>query len=225
MKSLSCIFSEEGSFHSKSSVEVSSTITRVASGCKIIIEFTVKQRQPWVINNEWPKDRSQWGLWENDVVEVFIQPTLIGEPVSQQGTNGGSSPDQNELPYYEFQLSPLGQFFELEVFEPRKRWNEMFQSGFVTSTKLFSSPQVWRSTFEFDAQIWRPGQPSKKGTRQGSNEAPAPLAPVEEWLGGAFAILGPSGSRSYWALFLDGVQPPDRPDFHIPRRFRRLHGW
>jgi len=47
-----------------------------------------------------------WGLWDYDVVEFFIQER--------------SAVLNTALPYYEFQSSPLEQNFQLHIIEPRK---------------------------------------------------------------------------------------------------------
>jgi hypothetical protein len=130
------------------------------------------------------KDESQWGLWDWDVVELFL-------------SCGGM---RSHTPYYEFQVSPVGQFFELEIFEPRKRFNREFRSGFEHSVN-----KVGEGAFEIRMSI--------------------PLIPLG-WIGdpatifgNAFAILGAPEKRIYHGLFLE---PQIKPDFHLPAEFKRL---
>ncbi len=73
------------------------------------ITFTVQKRsgRPWLsdpaFTDDWTKN---WGLWNNDVVEAFLQLR--------------SHPGDLKAPYLEVQVSPLNQPFALVVTEPRK---------------------------------------------------------------------------------------------------------
>jgi hypothetical protein len=129
---------------------------------------------------------SNWGLWDGDVVEVFLQ----------LGQSGGTSG-----PYYEFQLSPLGQRFQLKVIRPRTEIDRDFRcSGLetrVASEKAGDGP--WQARFEIPLRAL--GWDGK-------------LTSIR---GGLFAILGEPADRTYWAAFLP---PQDRPDFHLPAEFR-----
>jgi hypothetical protein len=138
------------------------------------------------VNRELATGASQWGLWDWDVVELFM-------------TARGSAA---RLPYYEFQVSPLGQYFELEVLEPRVRTNRSFVSGFRHEAEVLG-PDSWRATLEIPlATLGWDGQP-------------ASLA------GGAFAMTGAKGRRAYWALNLPAQE---KPDFHLPGFFRPFFG-
>lgn len=128
-------------------------------------------------------DRSQWGLWEWDVVELFVRAN-------------SRSPT-----YYEFQLSPLGQFFELEIFEPRKRFNQSFESGFRHEVTPPDIEGRWRATFRIPlARLGWDGRP-------------------ESIQGNGFAILGEPASKTYWSLHLPMQL---KPDYHLPQYFRPL---
>lgn len=78
-------------------------------GSTLFIEFTVNKRsgRPWlsdeVFTHDWSKN---WGLWNKDVVEAFLQLR--------------SSPDDTKAPYLEIQVSPRNQPFALIITEPRK---------------------------------------------------------------------------------------------------------
>jgi hypothetical protein len=78
-----------------------------------------------------PRGVSHWGLWEWDVVELFLS---VAE---------GAAP----LPYLEVQLSPLGQHVELLVHEPRVRWDAGFRSGFNARVRPFDS-RAWEAGIE-----------------------------------------------------------------------------
>jgi hypothetical protein len=126
-----------------------------------------------------------WGLWDHDVVELFV----CADP----------GPDGSSLPYYEFQVSPLDQFFELEILKPRKETNRLFRSKFSHQARI--TRQGWNAEMRIPLRAigWK-GDPSRVS-------------------GNAFAILGKSGERSYFSLF---IEKQDVPDFHLPERFRRL---
>lgn len=76
---------------------------------KVSLEFTVQKRSgaPWntdpVFTQDWSKN---WGLWNKDVVEAFLQLRAHADDVN--------------APYLELQLSPLNQPFALIITEPRK---------------------------------------------------------------------------------------------------------
>jgi hypothetical protein len=80
-----------------------------ATGRVITLEFQVQKRigPPWqtdeVFNQDWSKN---WGLWNKDVVEAFLQLR--------------QNPEDTTAPYLEIQISPLNQPFALIVTEPRK---------------------------------------------------------------------------------------------------------
>jgi hypothetical protein len=151
-------------------------------GPLLTASFRVESGVAITANPALPVGESQWGLWEWDVVELFV------------------SCDPGRLPYYEFQVSPLGQRFELEIFEPRKRFNRDFRSGFESSARRLSETS-WEAEMRIplDQLGW-----DRKG---------ASLA------GNAYAILGPAAARTYWSLFLG---PQAKPDFHLPQQFHKI---
>jgi hypothetical protein len=91
-------------------------------------EFRVEGPRPRV-NPALPVGVSQWGLWDWDVVEVFV------------------SAGQANTPYLELQLSPLGQHVELLIHEPRRRWDAEFRSGFRGETRPWDG-RAWTARFE-----------------------------------------------------------------------------
>lgn len=76
---------------------------------EVFVKFSITKRTsaPWstdsVFTQDWLKN---WGLWNKDVVEAFIQLR--------------SSAEDTRAPYLEVQLSPLNQPFALIITEPRK---------------------------------------------------------------------------------------------------------
>lgn len=153
-------------------------------GSLLVARFVVRSGHSPYVNPSLAVGTSQWGLWDWDVVELFVS------------CGGGAS----RTPYYEFQVSPLGQQFELEVFEPRKRTNRDFRSGLVCSARI-SKGMGWE------------GELSVPLDRLGWNGDSSTV------FGNAFAILGGPGAKTYWSLFLG---PQQTPDFHLPQEFHPL---
>lgn len=139
-----------------------------------VAHFQVRDRT-LNFNPNLPRTASQWGLWDWDVVELFI----------------ATSPSET---YYEFQVSPLDQYFELEIFEPRKRFNKAFESGFRHCAEI-KSETSWNARMEID--LSKLGWDGRPGSLRGN----------------AFAIL----SKTYWSLNLPKQKSPD---FHLPQYFR-----
>jgi hypothetical protein len=81
--------------------------------------FTVQKRtgKPWlsdpVFTDDWAKN---WGLWNNDVVEAFLQLR--------------ARPDDLRAPYLEVQVSPRNQPFALVVTEPEELTGTLLYGGF-----------------------------------------------------------------------------------------------
>jgi len=79
------------------------------NGRVVTIHFTVNKRssRPWLsdeaFTGDWAKN---WGLWNKDVVEAFLQLR--------------ANKDDIKAPYLEIQVSPLNQPFALVITEPRK---------------------------------------------------------------------------------------------------------
>lgn len=138
---------------------------------------------PLCVNPNWSTSESIWGLWEKDVVEVFVR----GDRQSR---------------YFEFQVSPLGQYFELEIFEPRVRTNRSYVSGANFSAAV-KEGNGWSASLRI---------PLKSIMWTGEDE---------QLVGNAFACLGPVEKRTYWSLFLPEQK---KPDFHLPKYFRPLLG-
>lgn len=160
--------------------------TALPAGSGVSIDFELKNgtliarfdvRYPGTnVNPALAKGDPQWGLWDWDVVELFLE---CGR--------------ESDGSYLEFQVSPLGQHFELKIFEPRKRFDRDFRSGFQHEAKQVSEGH-WQAEMRIPF----------KGNRPRGN---------------AFAILGPEGAKTYWSLFLG---PQEIPDFHLPERFSEL---
>jgi len=103
--------------------------------------------------------------------------------------------------YFEFQVSPRNQFFTLHILEPRKRHDEKRPMPFVHTSHWDERHGLWTAKLEIPLGDygWQGDQDSIRG--------------------GLFAMLGESGSRTYWSAFLP---PQEKPDFHLPGHFQRL---
>ena len=77
---------------------------------------------------------SIWGLWDFDVVEVFLQP--------RKNSNDESAP------YFEFQLSPKSQKFSLEIIRPRIQYLSPLDIKWSGKSEIKSNS--WCAEFQFD---------------------------------------------------------------------------
>ncbi len=169
----------------KSVIDVEVTLKKQKEELLLKVDFRVTAAA-LNVNKKLLKDASQDGLWNWDVVEIFL---------ASQGSQG------KRATYYEFQVSPLGQFFELEIFEPRKRVNPDFKSGIQVNAVIESeTPALW------DATLYIP-------------LAPIGHKPGNEIIGNICACLGTEKKREYYSAFLP---PQERPDFHLPQYFQKL---
>lgn len=86
------------------------------------LDFQVQKRSsaPWLSNPALGADWAQnWGLWNHDVVEAFLQLRSDAQDVN--------------APYLEIQVSPLNQPFALVIVEPRKKFHAPASLMFETS--------------------------------------------------------------------------------------------
>lgn len=151
-------------------------------GDRLTADFSVRAAR-LSFNRDFPSQGSHWGLWDWDVVELFV-------------STGGSD-------YYEFQVSPLDQAFELRIFEPRKRFDKEFRCAWTHASSVSGEA----GAYEWNARMSLPLRELGWG------------GDVTAIRGGAFAILGAAGERGYWSLFLP---PQEKPDFHLPSCFGSL---
>jgi hypothetical protein len=152
------------------------------SGDLLNVSFEVRGGAPSYVNPALPMDRSAWTLWDWDVVEVFVG---AGESL---------------FPYYEFQLSPLGQFLKIRIHVPRKKFDQEIDEDFGKHVTRLND-RDWDARFEIPLKpLGWTGRP-------------------ETIRGGLFAILDRPEARTYWSWFLP---PQQTPDFHLPEKFQRL---
>ena len=105
------------------------------SSNEVTIHFTAQKRtsRPWLADetktDDWSKN---WGLWNADVVEAFLQLRA----------------DEKDLkaPYLEIQVSPLNQPFALIITEPRKTFFPPKTLDF--SHEVLVDGKSWKSTLK-----------------------------------------------------------------------------
>lgn len=95
-------------------------------GSNVVVNFEVSFTSGLNYSSKFTKDSIEnWGLWEFDVVEVFLTRTGLG------------------MPYLEVQVSPLGQTFALIVKEPRKEYTYPENLQLQVSNQVANG--IWKS--------------------------------------------------------------------------------
>jgi hypothetical protein len=130
---------KHGTGQSLHAVKVDWSIT----GYDLEVKFHVHKRslRPWLCDDAFTSDWSKnWGLWNKDVVEVFIQPRKTFEDLG--------------APYLELQVSPNNRPFALIITEPRKKFSppqklhfthEVMLEGLNWDTNMkFTLPEEFR---------------------------------------------------------------------------------
>lgn len=95
------------------------------SGREIQLDFQVNKRDgsSWQIDENLSSDwKKNWGLWNKDVVEAFLQLR------QHQG--------DTSAPYLEIQVSPANQPFALVILEPRKSFHPPEQLDFSSHVEV-----------------------------------------------------------------------------------------
>ena len=99
--------------------------------CLVEINFSVNALQYYTKDSFNPVSWDNWGLWEYDVVEVFIK-------------RGKSSSD-----YLELQVSPLGQKLALLIHKPRVELEKVVPS--LTAVKVNFDSKTFKASFMINA--------------------------------------------------------------------------
>lgn len=121
--------------------------------------------------------------YQGDVVELFISVAGNAEP----------------LPYFEFELSPYDNTFEVRVDSLKKAFVEGIKTGFTHEVERHEGGWTARMTIPLTELGWN-GEASMIR-------------------GNAYAILGKSPNRSFWSLSLPKQL---KPNFHKPEFFKPL---
>jgi alpha-galactosidase len=77
------------------------------------------------IDEDLARDRSVRGLWENDVVEIFLKPEARDD-------------------YFEIEISPLGQWLDAHIRMPRIDVNFHWSSGLGLDVSIDREERIWR---------------------------------------------------------------------------------
>jgi hypothetical protein len=130
--------------------------------------------------------KEAWGLWDYDVVEVFI-----GDDLNNINT------------YKEFEISPDGEFIDLDVNRDRKgkEVDWLWNSGVEYKTKIDDDRKVWVCEMRIP---WK------------SIDRRKPVADNQLRLN-LYRIEGAPPNRKYIAW-----RPVGNPSFHTPEKFGRL---
>lgn len=181
---LNCIHPNRSIFHSLS-IELNYSLSKSNDFLDVVFLVYGYKKQISHLNNSFQLDQSVIGLWNYDVVEIFISNL--------------SKHNQNLNHYFEFNVSPLNQYFELEIFKPREKSNNAFTSNFKHHCEL--TDNIWKTYFQIPLHIFNT-------TFENLN-----------LYGNFCACLGKSDQRTYWSSFLP---MQEKPDFHLPQYFRQL---
>ncbi|MBI4456448.1 MAG: carbohydrate-binding family 9-like protein [Acidobacteria bacterium] len=141
------------------------------------------------VNEDWARDESAPGLWGHDVLEVFLRPPLSDA-------------------YFEFEVSPLGQWLDAMVREPRKDVDFSWQSGMKVRCEIDSLCSLWT------ARLVIPFKPMMVAARLDIQPEAGDV-----WRINLFRISGAGPSRDY--LVWQPTFTP-QPDFHVPEAFGNL---
>lgn len=105
------------------------------TGSDVMIQFAVSKRstRPWLTDPVFTHDYNKnWGLWNKDVVEAFLQLR--------------AHPEDTKAPYLEIQVSPLNQPFALIITEPRKTFHAPAILDAIHEVSV--DGKLWTATFK-----------------------------------------------------------------------------
>lgn len=172
---------------------------------ELVAQFHVQNPTPAVRPTPPETTKPTANLYDWEVVELFVSVSGMPEgPLSVDPAIQRFGTRDEIFPYFEFEVSPRNEYLEIKVLSPRQasgedRFDDTFQSGMKHAAS--TGPTGWQAEMRIPLKnLGWDGDPMKV-------------------TGNAFAILGPSGSRSYWSLFLPRQA---HVDFHKPRYFERL---
>jgi len=141
------------------------------------------------VNREFGSDGPCDRLWEFDVVEAFIRPA---------DADG----------YFEFEVSPLNQWLDLHVLEPRHKVDWDWRSQLKSATLLEEEEGLWLTALRI------PFEPMAK-----TKAKTTPPQPGTTWRINLFRAAGREPERQYFC-WRPTLTP--EPDFHVPRAFGTL---
>jgi hypothetical protein len=102
-------------------------------------EVTKTSTHEWALGEKFsPDSRRNWGLWNEDVVEIFFKPLSLK-----------TIPDA----YFEMQLSPSGRAFEFLILKPRQIQLTPWES-FSFFHRCDVTDQRWLASWSFRLPEW-----------------------------------------------------------------------
>lgn len=119
------------------------------------------------VNPEWSTAKSHPGLWEKDVVEVFIKP----------------EPNED---YFEIEVSPLGQWLVAHVLKPRVDVDFNWKSDLKLKAEIDERQRIWRAFLVVPFQRMIEPAPEDRPPQVG-----------EVWRLNLFRITGEDSNREY----------------------------
>ncbi len=136
------------------------------------------------VNPEWSVEAPTEDLWSRDVVEVFLKPGA--------GAN-----------YFEIEVSPLGQWADMRIVEPRVEVDLEWNSDLELGTLLNKQESIWRVFLGLSYESIREVTPEVG----------------KSWRVNLYRITGKDPDREYlaWRPTFTG-----QPDFHVPASFGHL---
>ncbi|MEE8350051.1 MAG: carbohydrate-binding family 9-like protein [Acidobacteriota bacterium] len=136
------------------------------------------------VNPTWEIHAATEGLAERDVVEVFLRP-------------------EGSADYFEFEVSPLGQWLDVRILKPRAEVDFQWESGLAVKAISAEGGSTWRAFL---------------GIPYRSMLAVAPEVGAS-WRLNLFRIAGQEPFRDYLAW-----RPTftEQPDFHVPSAFGHI---
>lgn len=149
-------------------------------GSNLLVHFEVRtpeiNAKPQLGPKEYP--------YQHDVVEVFVSVAGM---------------ESAHVPYYEFELSPYNQTFQVKIVDLKKPFIDGVDMGLQHKTA--KTAQGWSGDMLIPLEkLGWDGDPSKV-------------------IGNAYAIFGKTGARSFWSL---SIPPQAKPNFHKPEFFKPL---
>lgn len=106
---------------------------RNGNSFRLAFEVQKRNQDLWHTDDAFTADyKSNWGLWNKDVVEAFLQLR--------------SDVDDLKAPYLEVQVSPLNQPFALIITEPRKTFFAPDNLDIKTESKI--DGKIWTGSIE-----------------------------------------------------------------------------
>ncbi|MFB3905875.1 MAG: carbohydrate-binding family 9-like protein [Acidobacteriota bacterium] len=141
------------------------------------------------VNPEWATTSSVPGLWEKDVVEVFLRPESCDD-------------------YFEFEVSPLGQWLDLHIRKPRVDVDYRWSSGLRVRAAIDKECGVWSVVLAVPFSPLLGGLGNRQ--RPGIGDA---------WRLNLYRMAGEEPEREYlaWCPTFTAV-----PDFHVPSAFGNI---